>query len=144
MPDAVVDANVLFGAFNERDQYHDRARPLLHAFDRQKLPRAHVTTLVLPEVLNPTQKREGHEYALDVLDRLSKSVGFTIQHPTQKEVTQGEAIFQTAADLDVEYTDCVTVAYMRSRNLEYIYSFDDDLDKFEDITRLNAVTNPFS
>lgn len=142
MPEALVDANVLFGAFNERDQYHDRALPMVRAFDRQELPRAHVTTLVLPEVLNPTQKREGHDYALDVLGRLSKSAGFTIQHPTQKEVSQGEAIFQTV--LDIEYTDCITVAYMRSRDLEYIYSFDEDFDEFEDISRLNAVTNPFS
>lgn len=142
MPEVVVDANVLFGAFNERDQYHDRALPIVRAFDRQELPRAHLTTFVLPEVLNPTLQREGHDYALDVRDRLSKSVGFAVRHPTRDEVTRGEAIFQRVPD--VEYTDCVTVAYMRSHDLEYVYSFDSDFDEFDDITRLNAVTNPFS
>lgn len=29
-----------------------------------------MTTLVLPEVLNPTQQRQGHDFAVDVLDRL--------------------------------------------------------------------------
>lgn len=142
MPEVVVDSNVLFGAFNERDQYHDRALPMVRAFDSQELPRAHVSTLVLPEVLNPTQQRQGHDYALDVLDRLSRSVGFTVQHPTRKHVSQGEAIFRTTSD--VGYTDCVTVAYMRGRDLEHVYSFDDDFDEFEDISRLNGVVNPYS
>jgi predicted nucleic acid-binding protein len=141
MPEVVVDSNVLFGAFNERDQYHDRALPLLRAFDREELPKAHVTTLVLPEVLNPIQQRQGHDFAVDVLDRLSQSVGFTIEHPTQEEVTRGEALFYDVSD--IEYTDCVTVAYIRSHNFQYIYSFDDDFDAFDDLTRLNDVVNPF-
>jgi hypothetical protein len=142
MPDAVVDSNVLFGAFNERDQYHDRALPLLRAFDREELPRAHVTTLVLPEVLNPTQHRRGHDFAVDVLERLSESSGFTVEHPTQEEIARGEALFHGASG--IEYTDCVTVAYMRSRELRYIYSFDDDFDAFESVTRLNDVADPFA
>ncbi|MEF8842297.1 MAG: hypothetical protein V5A62_11830 [Haloarculaceae archaeon] len=92
MPDAVVESNVLFGVFNERDQYHNRALPLLGAFDRQELPRAHVTTLVLPEVLNPTQQRQGHDFTVDVLDRLSESAGFTVEHPTQEDFDAFEGI----------------------------------------------------
>lgn len=142
MPECVVDANVLFGAFNRNDQYHGTGLDLLRAFDRQELPRANITTLILPEVLNPIRKRKGHAYAVDTLNRLSESVGFAVQHPTQKEIAQGEALFREREG--AEYTDCVTVSYMRNRGLEYIYSFDDDFDSFDGITRLNAVTNPFS
>lgn len=40
--------------------------------------------------------------------------------------------------------DCITVAYMQRLGLEYIYSFDDDFDRFEDVTRLETADNPFA
>lgn len=35
-------------------------------------------------------------------------------------------------------------AYMLSEGLEYIYSFDDDFDAIEGITRLDTAVNPFA
>jgi hypothetical protein len=33
---------------------------------------------------------------------------------------------------------------MRRVGIEYIYSFDDDFDRFDDVTRLTTPDNPFS
>lgn len=35
------------------------------------------------------------------------------------------------------------VAYMQRTDLEYVYSFDDDFDWFEEITRLATADDPF-
>jgi len=35
------------------------------------------------------------------------------------------------------------VAFMQSEGIEYIYSFDDDFDAVDGVTRLNTATNPF-
>jgi predicted nucleic acid-binding protein len=32
---------------------------------------------------------------------------------------------------------------MRREGIEYLYSFDDDFDAIEDLSRLETVTNPF-
>lgn len=33
---------------------------------------------------------------------------------------------------------------MLSNDIEYVYSFDDDFDAFDGITRLNTATDPFT
>jgi predicted nucleic acid-binding protein len=42
-----------------------------------------------------------------------------------------------------EWVDSIIAAYMQSEDIEYIYSFDDDFDVFDDVTRLTTATNPF-
>ncbi len=42
-----------------------------------------------------------------------------------------------------EYSDAPIRAYMERTETEYIYSFDDDFDEFEHVTRRNTATNPF-
>ena len=45
---------------------------------------------------------------------------------------------------DVELTDAILVAYMRRIGHEYIYSFDDDFDRYDGVTRLTTADNPFA
>lgn len=39
--------------------------------------------------------------------------------------------------------DAILVAYMRRTGSEYVYSFDDDSDAIDGITRLNTADNPY-
>lgn len=141
MAEAVVDSNVVYAFRMQRDQYHERARDIVVAMDRGDLPRGRVTNYALPEILNPIGKRADHERAVETLEFLAESGGFRIRHLAQDDLTRGRALFRR--EEGIELPDAITVAHMRRTDTGYVYSFDDDFDRFDGITRLNAATNPF-
>lgn len=141
MADALVDSNVLFAYRSARDQYHDPAADIVRAMDRGELPRGQVTNYTLPEVLNPILKKAGYDHAVDTIDFLRESGGFRIRHLAQEDFTRGQALFRR--ENGIEITDAILVAYMRRTDLSYIYSFDDDFDRFDDVIRLASADNPF-
>lgn len=142
MPEAVVDSNVLFAYRSERDQYHDRGTAIAEGMDVGDLPRGQVTNYALAEVLNPILKKAGDEHARRTLDFLTESRGFRIRHLAKEDFKRGRALFRRTTG--VEVTDTITVAYMRRAGIEYVYSFDDDFDRFDSLTRLTTADNPFS
>lgn len=142
MQEALVDSNVVFGARMKRDQYHEQAKPIVEAMDGGDLPRGVVTNYGLPEILNPIQKKAGDAPAKATLQFLTESGGFRIRHLAKEDFTRGRALYRRTEG--VEITDSITVAYMQRQGLEYIYSFDDDFDEFDDITRLNSGESPFA
>lgn len=142
MAEAVVDSNVIFAFRSARDQYHNRATEIVEAMDRGTVPRGDVTNYTLPEICNPIMKRAGHGHAIETLEFLAKSGGFRIRHLAQKDLYRGRTLFRQANG--VELTDAILVAYMRRIGLEYIYSFDDDFDRFGDVTRLTTAVDPFA
>lgn len=139
--EAVVDSNVVFGFRSRRDQWHEPASAIVVGMDAGDLPRGLVTNYALPEVLNPLLKGAGYDRAVETLDFLNGSAGFRIRHLAQDDFAAGRALFRRTPG--VELTDAITVAYMRRVGLEYVYSFDDDFDRFEDVTRLDTAENPF-
>ena len=142
MPEVVVDSNVVYAERMKRDQWHEEGKKIVRAMDRGDLPRGQVTNYALPEILNPIQKRAGDDRAVETLDLLTKSGGFRIRHLAQEDFDRGRAMFRRTSE--IELPDLVTVAYMRRTGLEFIYSFDDDFDRFDDVTRLTTPENPFS
>lgn len=142
MQEALIDSNVIFAARMRRDQYHDHAAPIVEAIDGGDLPRGIITSYGLPEILNPIQKKASDAPAKATLQFLTESGGFRIRHLAQEDFTRGRALYGRTEG--VEITDTITVAYMRRQELEHVYSFDDDFDEFNGITRLNSDENPFS
>lgn len=142
MPEVVVDANVVYAERMERDQWHEEGTEIVRAMDRGDLPRGQITNYALPEILNPIQKRAGDDRAVETLTLLTKSGGFRIRYIAQEDFDRGCALFRRTSE--VELPDLITVAYMRRVGLEFIYSFDEDFDRFDDITRLTTPDNPFS
>lgn len=142
MADALVDSNVVLGARLQRDQYHERGRAIVAGMDAGELPRGRLVEHAVPEVLTPIEKRAGHDAAVETLTLLTESRGFEVSHTTTEDYTRAEAIYRRTAG--VEFVDCLTVAYARRVGLEYVYSFDDDFDRFDGVTRLDAASNPFS
>ena len=141
MPDVAVDSNVVVGARLSRDQWHGWGKAIVSAIDAGAFPRARLTYYGLPEILTPIEKRAGDGPAVETLDFLSESRGFDLVHTTREDVARGLAIYRR--EDSVEVVDCITVAYMQRVGLEYIYSFDEDFDRFEDITRLETPDDPF-
>ena len=141
MPRALVNTSVLFGAAYRHDAEHEAASPILRGFDDGTLPEGVVTEFVLAETLNGLTTHAGHDAAVDFLDRLEGNARFHIESLTADEVARAKALFRQFPSFS--FVDACLVAYMRSRGLGYLYSFDDDFDAAEEVYRLDTATNPY-
>lgn len=140
MARCVVDANVLIAARLARDQDHERGTDLAEAFDHGDLPTAYVLDDVLQEVLNYLTAKSGHRSAVETLDALVESSGFEIYHVPKRDFDAARSLFRTYEGLSL--TDAVVVATMRREGLDRLYSFDDDFDAVDDVTRFTTPTDP--
>ena len=140
---AVLDSNILIDYKDtSADSRHERAEDIVYAIDSGDLPTARVTNYVLLESLNWIHERQRHDIAVDLRNRLSKSAGFELVHPAQKDFHRAVELFEVYEDL--AFGDATIVAYMEREGIEYLYSFDDDFDAIESLTRLETPNNPFN
>lgn len=138
----LLDSNVLIDYKDtSADGRHERATDIVRAIDRNELPTARVTNYVLMETLNWIHERQRHDIAVDLKDRLSVSAGFELVHSAQTDFTSALDLFDTYDRLS--FGDATIVAYMQRTGIEYLYSFDEDFDSVEGITRLDTADNPF-
>ena len=68
--------------------------------------------------------------------------GFELVHAAQKDFHRAVELFE--AYESVAFGDATLIAYMEQEGIEYLYSFDDDFDVIEGITRLETPDNPFN
>lgn len=139
---ALLDTNVLFASASARDKYHDPARQIIRGIDHDELPEALVTNYVVAEVLNLAGERLDQDAATQLLDRLLEGAHFEIVHAPQTDFHAGKALFRQHSDLS--FVDSIIAAYMEREGIEYLYSFDDDFDAVENLSRLASPDNPFS
>lgn len=142
MATALVDSNVLIGARLSSDQHHEAAREVAAGIDSGDLPSGRILDDVLSEVLNYVHTRAGHDPAIETLDGLQASVEFSIDRTTRSDFDAARSVFRQYEGLS--FTDATIVAYMRRTGIEYLYSFDDDFDAVEDVTRLETPSDPFA
>jgi uncharacterized protein len=138
---AVVDTGVLIGMADIDDQHHDSALEIVRRMDRGDLPTGRVTNYIALETFNWIHNRKRHEMAVETYERLNQSAGFEVLHAAQKDFTNAVSLFQTYEDLSLG--DATIAAYMQREGIDYLYSFDDDFDVIESITRLATPDNPF-
>ncbi len=141
MPAAVVDTTVLYAAGNRNTQRHDTAIEIVRAADRGTLPTLHVPDVVLVETMNGLTRDVEPETAIDMLDRLETSTGFTIDTYSDAVWSAGLDVFRSVDRLSL--ADAVITACIRDRGFEYLYGFDEDFDGLEGFTRLAAATDPY-
>lgn len=140
---AVVDANILIDYKDTSpDTRHERAENIVYAIDRGDLPTTRVTNYVLLESLNWIHERQRHDIAVDLKNRLTNSAGFELVNCAQKDFHRAVELFESSESLS--FGDATIVAYMQRTGIEYLYSFDDDFDGIEGISRLDTPDNPFN
>lgn len=139
---AVVDTGVLIGMADSDDQHHDVAMEIVGAMDHGDLPTGRVTNYVVLETLNWIHDRRRHKKAVETYARLKESAGFEILHAAQKDFQRAVELFKTYDGL--AFGDATIAAYMEREDIEYLYSFDDDFDVLENVTRLETANNPFN
>lgn len=138
---AVVDTGILIGMADSDDRHHKVAMEITRGMDHGDLPTGRVTNYVVLETLNWIHTRHRHQTAVEAYERLHESAGFEIVHAAQKDFTRAVELFETYDAL--AFGDATIVAYMEREEIEYLYSFDDDFDAIEDLTRLETPGNPF-
>lgn len=141
MPRALIDTSVLFAAAYKRDSTHDDALPILQGVDNGDLPEAVVLDYVLAETLNGLTTHAGHNSIVDLLDRLEKNTRFHIESLSGNAFATAKAQFRRYSSLS--FVDACIVAYMQTEGLGYLYAFDDNFDRVDDIYRLDTITNPY-
>ena len=138
---AVVDSNILIGIADSDDRHYDVAMEIVQAMDRGELPTGRVTNYMILEALNWIHTRQRHDKAVETHTRLKQSAGFEIHQAAQKDFQRAVNLFNTFETLS--FGDATIAAYMQREEIQYLYSFDDDFDGLEWITRLATAENPF-
>jgi len=138
----LLDTNVLFASASARDEYHEQSREIIGGIDYGTLPEAIVTNYVVAETLNLTGEKLGADAASGILDRLIEGSHFEIEHAPKADFNAAQAIFRQYDELS--FVDASIVAYMDRADIEYLYSFDDDFDAVDALTRLDTPENPFN
>lgn len=139
---ALVDTNVLYGAFQKRDQFHGAALSVVKGADASDLPVCVVLDFVLAETMNALTLEIAHEEAMEALSMLKRSSGFEVRRTPTEVWAAGLDVYERQAHLSL--VDAILVASAREMGTPYLYSFDDGFDSVDGIRRLNAATNPYS
>jgi predicted nucleic acid-binding protein len=139
---AVVDTGVLIGMADTDDEHHDVAMDIVRGMDHGDLPTGRVTNYIVLETLNWIHNRKRHAKAVETYERLNQSAGFEVLHAAQKDFPRAMELFETYEGLS--FGDATIAAYMAREDIEYLYSFDDDFDTPDGITRLGTADNPFN
>ena len=142
MASAVVDTGVLVGMADNDDERHDVAMEIVRGMDHGDLPTSRVTNYIVLETLNWIHNRKRHAKAVETYERLNQSAGFEVLHAAQKDFLRAVELFETYDGLS--FGDATIAAYMQREEIEYLYSFNDDFDTLDDITRLETADNPFN
>ena len=142
MPVAPLDTNILFASASARDDYHERAQEIVRGIDHGDLPDVIVTNYVVAETLNLTDEKLGPAAANEMLDRLIEAAHFEIDHAPKTDFNAAQALFHRYGEMS--FVDSTIAAYMERADIAYLYSFDDDFDAHDGITRLDTADTPFN
>lgn len=142
MAEVLVDSNVLIAARLRADQNHAAGTAITDGIDLGDLPNAIVLDDVLSEVLNYLHTRAGHDTAIETFDALLKAANFDFVRTTEADFDGGRGLFRRYEGLS--FTDSVVCAHARRTDTGYLYSFDDDFDAVDGVTRLESATNPYA
>ena len=139
---AVIDSNLLYGWRNKNDELHQPGKDIVEAASSQQLPKLHIPHVFFQETAKHVHNSLGYQKCIRTIDALIADPRFSVIPLEDGDLRRGRALFRRNNEL--ELPDAIAVAYMRREQIEYIYSCDDDFDRFDDLTRVNSAINPHS
>lgn len=107
----LVDTNVLYGAFQKQDQFHDEALAIVKGADARDLPVCIVLDFVVAETMNALTQELAHEETTEALSKLRQSAGFDVRRTANEVWTVGLGVYERYAHLSL--VDAILVAYAR-------------------------------
>ena len=100
-----------------------------------------LTDYVVAELLSRSREKLRADAATQLLDRFIEGTHFEIVHAPKADFNAAQPLFRRYDELS--FVDATLVAYLQRADIEYLYSFDDDFDAIEGLTRLDTAENPF-
>lgn len=142
MATALVDTTALYTAANRRARRHESGRSIVRAADEGALPVLRLPDPVVVETMNGVTRAVGHDTAVDLLDRLRRGSQFELHREPMAVWTAGSDRFERTEQLSL--ADALLVASASHHELESLYSFDDDFDGIDGLTRLQGAEDPYA
>lgn len=94
-----------------------------------------------PEPTNLADGKLGPKAGTQLLDRFVQGTHFEIDHTPKTDFNAAQALYRQYDGLS--FVDSTIAACMQRREIEFLYSFDDDFDAIDDLTRLETAIDPF-
>jgi predicted nucleic acid-binding protein len=126
----------LIGGFNPKDAYHKPAAKILTDIERRKRGDHVITDYIFDEVLTFIRRRLGFERSIQALESVLASEALVIEKVGLREFEAGIIIFEKYPKLS--FTDASSLAFMSSKGITKIYSFDAGFDGYPGIVRVTS------
>ncbi len=129
----LLDTGVLVADQNPRDRRHEAAAAAMEAALAGTWGKVAITDYIVDEAVTLCRVRTGrHDLADGLAARLigepPHRPAFAMSRVTYEDFLEARKLFSTYSDQDLSFTDCTTLAVLRSRSIDHLLSFDDDFD----------------
>lgn len=130
----LIDTAVFIAAYFPKEVHHKDAKEIVTAIQTQRIREALITDYILDETVTFVRARAGAEASNRVLDTLLSSPNLKLLKINKNHFEAGIAFFKRYDKLS--FTDATTVAIMKDKGINLIYSFDSDFDAVPGIARM--------
>jgi len=117
-----LDTSVLLSAYNPEDIAHKEAIILLKKAQSEDIIIV-LSTFILSETITLVCQRVNKQTGRSLLEELRKG-GYIIIHPTERQISLAEKLFNTIDSKNVSYVDCTSFILMQEENIHYAFAFD--------------------
>jgi predicted nucleic acid-binding protein len=118
-----IDTGAFLARFLHRDQYHDAAiRQWDELQESQRL--CYTSSYVLNETYTLLARRASYAFAAARARSLQASTSLIVLRPSESDEAAALEFFEKYADQRVSFTDCISFALMKSRNINCAFTFD--------------------
>jgi predicted nucleic acid-binding protein len=118
-----VDTSGFVALADRRDEHHGEAKRLLRRLSARRIALV-TSTDVLDEVVTLIRVRVGHPAAVTIGQRLLASQWCRLVEVDETIRRAGWDLFVRFADQEFSFTDCTSLALMRSMHLSEAFTFD--------------------
>jgi len=130
----LIDTTLFIAAYFPKEVHHKDAKEIVTAIHAQRIREALITDYILDETVTFVRARAGAEASKKVLDTLLSSPNLKLLKINKNHFEAGIAFFKRYDKLS--FTDATTVAIMKDKGINLIYSFDSDFDAVPGIARM--------
>ena len=118
-----IDTSFWIAAYNRRDRHNDEARVLLQTHDGvPKMTSNHVRG----ETWTYFRRKEGHRFAVSVIDGLHRSRGLTVAFVSEELEAQALTWLRRRDEREYSFVDATSFALMKSNRIRRALAFDGD------------------
>jgi uncharacterized protein len=118
-----IDTGAFIARYIVRDQHHREAAGLWKRIEETR-PACVTSSWIVNETLTYLGRHVNHNFAVQKGKILYGSHWLGILRPAEEEEKEGLGYFEKFADQEMSFTDCVSFALMRRREIRQAFSFD--------------------